>query len=223
MTLVDALKKFNRKERYWLLRSALGPSSQWLGKDFLQKLNQELGLTKAAAAPDDAWWAMDYHLDWLVGALQLYHDGHFDPDRALANTPNLVLGNQEDIDLLIAFDQTLIMIEAKGDSSWDTKQLHSKVARLEACFTCFNECMRNITVYYILMSSKNASLSTQKQLKPIAPWVHNKHAAQGPAYVLHLPMAEEGEKPAFLKVTRCVDAQGTVGAKGSHWKIEPIK
>ena len=54
MKLTDALAAFNRKERYWLIRNALGPGAETLGADFRRRLGDAIGLT----IPDDAWWAM---------------------------------------------------------------------------------------------------------------------------------------------------------------------
>ena len=69
--LQQALEQFNRKERYWLLREALGGgSSQKLSSNFLGKLASALGI--GTIDDSNAWWAMDYHIDWLVGALSLF-------------------------------------------------------------------------------------------------------------------------------------------------------
>ena len=65
MKIVEALKKFNRKERYWVVRNALGPTSNQLGEGFRADLQRTIGIE----IPEDAWWSIDYHIDWLVGAL----------------------------------------------------------------------------------------------------------------------------------------------------------
>jgi hypothetical protein len=39
------------------------------------------------------------------------------------NERKLIEGNQEDIDLVIATDQDLILIEAKGHGAWDNAQM----------------------------------------------------------------------------------------------------
>ncbi len=63
--LVESLEKFNRKERYWLLKNALKSDSMVLGEEFRKNLGKKIGIS----IPENAWWAMDYHLDWLIGAL----------------------------------------------------------------------------------------------------------------------------------------------------------
>jgi hypothetical protein len=69
MTLVKALEKFNRKERYWLIRSALGESSEKLDSKFCDLIYGKHSIE----VPEDAWWAMDYHLDWLVVKAEKNH------------------------------------------------------------------------------------------------------------------------------------------------------
>ncbi|MDR4308486.1 hypothetical protein IHQ68_17845 [Chelatococcus sambhunathii] len=57
------LARLNRKERYWLLRDALGEGSARLSSNFTAKFDP-----KWRPSPD-AWWGMDYHFDWMVAAL----------------------------------------------------------------------------------------------------------------------------------------------------------
>lgn len=118
--LVDMLRKFNRKERYWLLRNALGSKSEVLDEDFRSRLAKSVDFE----IPKSAWWAMDYHFDWMVGALHMLSNGNLNEPEAKEN--ELVTGSQEDIDLLIAFDKTLLFVEAKADTSWNTEQWDSK-------------------------------------------------------------------------------------------------
>ena len=99
--LIHHLKGFNRKERFILLHGALGFTEQSfsLGKEFSDKLTQCLS-RKGNEIPRSAYVAMDYHLDWLQMALWLTE--HSYPRSTIRNN-NLVRGNQEDIDLLVAF------------------------------------------------------------------------------------------------------------------------
>lgn len=78
-SLVDSLQRLNRKERYWLLRNALGRSGAdlSLSRAFLQRLGQKI----ERSIPPSAWWAMDYHIDWLFSALVLDRLGAECPDR----------------------------------------------------------------------------------------------------------------------------------------------
>jgi hypothetical protein len=61
----DILSRFNRKERYWVLNELLDFNSTPISKNFRSKLRTELGIE----VPTNAWWAMDYHFDWLHAAL----------------------------------------------------------------------------------------------------------------------------------------------------------
>lgn len=89
--------------------------------------------------PCDACWAVDYHIDWLFGALTLDRLGHA-ADTCVRNPVSskaseaapgrLIRGTQEDLDLILAFDRTIILTETKGVTSWGNKQLASKRRRL---------------------------------------------------------------------------------------------
>jgi hypothetical protein len=63
--LADVLKRFNRKERNLLVRAVLGDEqkplllSDQFRKDIASKLRIEI--------QPDAWWATDYHINWLAG------------------------------------------------------------------------------------------------------------------------------------------------------------
>ena len=204
MQPVDALMKFNRKERYWLIRSALGEASKALDPHFLDRL-QALGIT----VPRDAWWAMDYHFDRLAGALHLYRSAG-EADAVQSNEEGAVKGNQEDLDLIIAFDNTLVLIEAKGDSSWDGSQLGSKRLRLQACFGEVPERL-GLQVFFVFMST-----GAPPAVADWPAWTLDPH---GRPYWLEMRMAEKDQEAAFCKVVRCSDAEGTVSEVGKYWKI----
>lgn len=86
---------------------------------------------------------MDYHLDWLHGALWLVGKRpEWAPDQASHAIESRkrddekwdVMGNQEDIDLLLVIaDGTthLVCVEAKGDDDFEPEQLSSKFRRLQ--------------------------------------------------------------------------------------------
>ncbi|QZA80683.1 hypothetical protein [Deefgea piscis] len=218
--LVEVLKKFNRKERYWLINNALDNPS--LGKTFIGRLSVALSAERVEI-PLDAWWAMDYHIDWLVGAFYTLRHGEKSLNRVFSNhktEPPLIAGTQQDIDFIIAFHNTLILIEAKGEGSWSGKQLPEKISRLnrllgnqqddDGKFWSFNEL--NLKVFFVLMSPDNPSypledgccweLKDGKNLN----WIQ-------------LTMSEQGEPASFLKVIRCKDEEGTTGNEGTHFKI----
>jgi hypothetical protein len=212
MKLVDALAQFNRKERYWLIRNALGDSSRTLDKGFRATLSDVNGIE----VPEDAWWAMDYHLDWLVGALDLYKSGGKNGG-VQPNAADLVQGNQEDIDLVIAFDQTLILIEAKGDSPWNNEQLDSKLCRLEACFKYVDPVKAELSVFFLLMSPTKSEKLKRKDQRTWPNWMVHEN---GQPRWSKLRMAEAGQEPKFLRVVRYSEAAGAVDKAGLHWKVQ---
>lgn len=139
-SLVDLIESFNRKERHILWEQATVESGQaQLSQTFKDKL-AACGID----VPDRHIVAVDFHLDWLYGALLAHAEAlsSRDPSQAHpipeASRPEkrAYRGNQEDIDLLIAFEQEgqpwVVMVEAKGFTSWGKSQMESKVARLRA-------------------------------------------------------------------------------------------
>ena len=65
--VIKWLKTFNAKERYFLLAYAQDQEELKLGPFFRGQLSQKLGVV----VPEDAFIAMDYHLDWLYAALHV--------------------------------------------------------------------------------------------------------------------------------------------------------
>ena len=80
---------------------------------------------------------MDYHLDWLHAGLFLALPEN-DEEGVHLNTETVASDNQEDIDLLVAFEAEdithLILIEAKAATGWTNKQTLSKAERLQRIF-----------------------------------------------------------------------------------------
>ena len=206
--LIDYLKAFNRKERFILLHEALGFEDQSfrLSGNFSQRLSDCLGMR----VQRNAFVAMDYHLDWLQMALWLADNG--DTEYTIPNE-GLVFANQEDIDLLVAFeDETttqLILIEAKGDTHWLNDQLRSKCARLELIFAPGRPGTSHATPNFILMSpQKSARIDTTSW----PSWM----TVDGKARWLELRLPD-----GLLKVTRCTKAGGS-DEDGTYLKIRHI-
>ena len=207
MNLVDALARFNRKERYWLIRNALGPSSARLDDAFRDQLKLAIGKEEV---PADAWWAMDYHLDWLIGALSLVAD-----DRSVhqvrPNSLNFVTGSQEDMDLVVAFDNVLVLIEAKGEMAWSNSQFNSKVARLEAVREA-GLLPGSVEVFFVVMSPRAPDGLVAR---PETPW-QARMCDRRNGRPRHIPLKMDGD---FLKVTRCDEVSAQPDIKGKSWKI----
>ncbi|MDE2668487.1 MAG: hypothetical protein OXI51_02405 [Chloroflexota bacterium] len=66
-TLIEHLESFNRKERFILLKEALGEGTFRLDAGFRDTLGAAVDVT----IPPNAFVAMDYHLDWIQMALHL--------------------------------------------------------------------------------------------------------------------------------------------------------
>ena len=63
--LVKNLESFNRKERFFLVGAALGNPTFRLDPTFRDQVGREFGLD----VPEEAFVAMDYHLDWIYAGL----------------------------------------------------------------------------------------------------------------------------------------------------------
>lgn len=177
--LAGILERFNRKERNLLVRAALGHAATtplYLCDTFRKDVANATGIKEI---PENAWWATDYHISWVAGALAVLVKGelavfHRNDDPPLPPWPNppvpntatqpeegqsqLVEGNQEDVDLVIATESDLIMVEAKGFGSFDKEQLQSKLQRLELLHTFYKDTLcpagNRIRFRFLLISPK---------------------------------------------------------------------
>ena len=136
MDLIQVLRRFNRKERFHLLHHALGYDG-WsfrLGDEFRRDLGENVG----QRVPAGALVTMDYHLDWISMGVWLSEQEELPTKQATVRNAGRVAGNQEDIDLLVAFRSEgtahLVLVEAKGDTPWSNRQLGSKARRLGEIF-----------------------------------------------------------------------------------------
>ena len=147
--LIAMLDRFNRKERYFLVKQTLGGFA--LGCEFRKKLECEIGISIC----HDAFTAMDYHLDWLAAALCQYE---CDSDNGVFDNPDqrVVTGTQRDVDLLVAFENEsachIVLIEAKAEGKWDNNQMDSKAERLKQIFGCDGKLHDAVKPHFCLMS-----------------------------------------------------------------------
>lgn len=204
MTLIDLLRSFNRKERFFLVGWALDNPGFTLGESFRLTLSRVLG----ADVPKDAYVAMDYHLDWIYGSVFLRDK----PDRqaAFENTgPACISANQEDVDLLVAWETGdgchLIMVEAKGDTGWTNKQLSSKARRLRQIFGGDGTTWPGVIPHFVIASPRESAGIR------CAEWPEfMKHG--GTPIWLEMPLAE-----GLWRITRC-DESGRASAGGLYWR-----
>jgi hypothetical protein len=234
-SLSETLERFNRKERNLAVRHILGHVKKppRLGADFCHEVCDKLHLAENALA--NAWWATDYHISWLAGALAIYTRGDSAEDRSWPNQAvpplcsrrsagdrvlerQIAEGNQEDIDLLIAVENHLILIEVKAYGSWDMVQLESKLTRIKLVKAFYQELKqeksKSILFHTLLLSphdlphDRRARLrDTLKVSKLDLPWME-----------LSLPLS----KDQIREVGRC-DRQGhrreEVPPDESRWGI----
>ncbi|WP_162238948.1 hypothetical protein [Methylobacterium sp. Leaf85] len=210
MTLAEALQRFNRKERHWLVRDALGETSRRLDCNFLKRVEAAVRCRDSTFSADPAaWWAIDFHIDWLVAALH----AHCSPDAATARQSNgdrRVTGSQQDIDLVVVSGTTLILIEAKGVGSWRGAGLDQKIGRLAALTPSVfgaDGLLGDVRTHFLLCSPGPApSLD-------VTPWPSWTLVDGRP---LHIPMKVSAEGGPLLRVERCNDKNRS-DAGGEFW------
>ncbi|MEO9167703.1 MAG: hypothetical protein ABI230_04795 [Aestuariivirga sp.] len=209
MTLVEALKQFNRKERYWLIQQALGKPQ--LDAKFLTELslalNKQCGDKSKIRIPENAYWAIDYHFDWIAGALESIAMAK-EPFPNSPSNKQLVRGNQEDIDLLVAYEHTLILVECKAGESWSIKQLKSKKNRICLIKKLIIEKGLGIDIHKAIVSSDDPSESRGKikdELKGF-PWFK----------------LADYDLNSFKKPQRC-NGMGDAKASGKYWQVIHVK
>ena len=208
--LIELLSRFNRKERFYLIGQALGNREFSLSEGFRGKLidgPNGVGIE----IPRDAFVAMDYHLDWIAASLFSCFKADATNARVFCNRNKVVTGTQQDIDLLIAFKAGetyhLILLEAKGYSPWDNRQMREKAERLEKIFgPDGKEYQPKVKPYFFLMSS---SLPERLEEDEWPSWIRGHWRK----LTLEYPK---------LKVTRC-DSSGKSLATGDHFLIEDVQ
>lgn len=225
--IAEVLERFNRKERNLLVRHVLGHDERplILSSKFLEQIQSALPALPIRLK--ECWWATDYHINWLAGALAYYTEGcgclnHPRPNRppGLSSTESsgrLVEGNQEDIDLVIASGLHLIFIEAKAYGTWDDEQLQSKLERLLLLraeyekIAAQEDVAKRVQMHFLLISppeSKpdkiNVDWCRWTGSESSVPWIELKLSRSEP----------------ILEVSRCeCDYPPKRSAKGNCWYI----
>lgn len=208
----ETLRLFDRKERHLVVQNCLGTGAGTMCQDFCARLTQTLGRRLQAPVATSAWWAADYHLEWLIGALFWHSEvDPIDLERPRLNEPELIRGNQEDIDLIVAQGNDVILVEAKGHTSWDNEQLTRKVERLRSI--CDDEGVvrqcdpaHPIRLHLILMSINKPSKVNH------GDWPAWTLSEDKPYW---MELKATGER---IRVGRC-DYQGNRDANGGHWRV----
>jgi len=162
------------------------------------------------SVPEQTYVAMDYTLDWLHAALTCYFNGGAWKTLLPINSPLEVSATQEDVDLLIAWDDStgkhLVLIEAKGFSGWSNKVMHHKAQRLGVI--CDERVRQTVDVHFVLAGH------TPTQGLDCTEW---------PAW-----MSQEG-RLHFLTITppeqrwavQRVTSNGEASKQGKQWRTVP--
>jgi hypothetical protein len=174
-----------------------------------------------------AWWAVDYHFDWLYAAL------HTDSLAFISNKfpvlPNgrsqepklqFIQGQQEDIDLIVSSGRDVVLIEAKAFSEWDPKQIKSKIARLKLLCKDPGGIVHpekpideQIALHFVLLYQEG------KNSPDPALWPKWTRRGSGELYTLKLMLSLE--QTDFLKVTRCDNGDRSKNNRHDFWRVVP--
>lgn len=224
VTLESALETFNRKERNLLVRAMLSeeehPPLPRLSKRFRKLVGDKVGLQ----IPDGTWWATDYHISWIAGALAIFinddEEARGGPWRNSTNENEdrkLVERNQEDVDLILATGSDLILIEAKAYGTFTNSQLEHKFARLQLVYDFYKKELegkvagsKEVRFHFLVIS-------------PAQPT--SRLGARGPAWACKdesLPWIRlDLPKGRIFLVTQCDEKKKSIDA-GQYWCIKPI-
>lgn len=211
--LINNLKSFNRKERFYLIGQMLGNPEFRMDDKQLDKISKLIGIK----IPREYFAAMDYHLDWIYASLYLTQNNCTDcVKRNFIEKDGIkidyqISGTQEDVDFLLAFvdhENTthIVMIEAKGDSYFSNTQLDSKNKRFKAIFG--NESTwPNVKPHFLICSPKRPQ----------------KISIEEPAYFIFksskLLWLELGMGDGKNKVTRWGE-DNKPSSDGKYWTVE---
>jgi hypothetical protein len=102
VNMSEILHSFDRKERAWLVRNAMGCMAPRLDPKFLETVSDKLKLKPKL--PPETWWGIDFHLDWLAAVLHAFHFSAFSNEiimRPEMNDKDLLTHTIEDIDLIM--------------------------------------------------------------------------------------------------------------------------
>lgn len=200
--LATWLKRFNAKERMWVIENAIGPTA--LSAEFCARLTKALGLSEPITTT--AWWSIDYHIDWLFAALRCHELGDsWSEDNLIEESPKHYTYGIEDIDLVICDKNRIFMIEAKAYGAWGSKQIDSKMQRLT--MLAERAAAQGVDLFFVLMSPR--------------PPQKLKYDGWNPGWLVNgLPICIELEAPLKrgLVINRC-DESGSLASKGAFYKI----
>jgi hypothetical protein len=158
---------------------------------------------------------MDYHLTWLYASVILAEAGYepsMDGRLVLDNKEGIVRGNQEDVDLLVAYEEGstthIVIVEAKGVTGWTNKQMTSKANRLREIFGEDGGRRSSAHPHFVLASPRQSRDLTQSGWPK---WM----APEG-----KIPWVKLTVPDNLIRVSRS-DAAGTPNKDGRYWTVLP--
>lgn len=220
---IKNLMEFNRKERFYVVAAATEGGFA-LSEDFKNDLNKELP-DNHKIGDGETFVAMDYHLDWIYASLILSRN--VEGETPIPRVEGGINGTQEDIDLIIAYPDknrnktNLIMIEAKGDTSWTNKQARSKAARLKAIFGEDGKIFDHVSPYFFIWSPNETGLDTKCFPKWALKNINSDTSMGDEKYEFRHIVLKNMKKNNLKKVVRC-DNHGKASKYGDFWKVELI-
>lgn len=204
--VIDNLRMLNRKERFLFIGMALGNPRFELHQRFRDRVGEEFGLE----VPNDAFVAMDYHLDWLYASLFLASgEGLTEP---YFNSDSLVRATQEDMDLVIAYENQgichVVMLEAKGVTSFTNRQMLLKVNRLRVIFGDTGDRWQGVAPHFGIVSPREPKLIETDNWPT---WVKPGN---------RIPWIEMPLPSSLMRITRCTE-DGKPSINGRYWRVVP--
>ena len=203
--LIEILRRFNRKERFFLVGTALDNNTFSLGKEFKKTLEKRIGIP----IERDVFVAMDYHLDWIDVGLKLWNVD-ITIGNKFPNKDGQINKNQEDIDLIICFESAgkyhIVLLEAKAETGWTNKQMDSKVKRFRKLFGNDGRNLKNVEPHFFLISPREPKRINKN-------WPEWMTTDDKPNW-MELKIAGN-----FLKVTRC-DNKGDANKLGNYCVVK---
>lgn len=157
--LRDALMRHNARERFHLVRYAMGlaPPSLPLDRTF----REELGRVVGATVPGDAFAATDYQLIRLEDALYDTYRSRSAPPMSPRNrlrSHTDLARSVMDVDLLVVFShenlEHIVLVEAKYKNSWNNAQLSKKADCLSELFDPSMVWTGEVRPSFVLLSSR---------------------------------------------------------------------
>jgi hypothetical protein len=220
-SLQQRLRRYNAKERGALVNHIFGGGEAKPTSTFMKQIAEHCDID---GTPSNLFWAMDFHLDWLYAALANPEPNVPILTNSTSSGTPVVTGSQEDIDFLLCFDGKapdgtgasttyLILIEAKGVTSWGTSQMASKHRRFLQMKPMF-EAQQNVCIRLLLMSPSNPRI-VNAQNSAFSDVIGQLDELFGTVKWIRMEMPEQ-----FYKVVRCTSEGTPTQVSPTHWKIE---